>query len=125
VSNSNGGKPTLTVVAGTGMPSGENSAPVEPKKRRGRRPGRFGPYRVDKPTSADYERQLSAFRDLEHQICNIERMVGITKGLVSGWLEKSGRSLPREGELTVCAFEQLERMAAEIKREYYRAYETR
>jgi hypothetical protein len=62
------------------------------------------------------------FRDLEHEVCNLERMGGIVHGLVAEWLNVAGNPLPREGELMVFAVEQIDKLLMEFKAHYYGAW---
>jgi hypothetical protein len=65
----------------------------------------------------------SAFRDLESEVCDLDRMGEIADCLVMEWLETTGSSPPRQAELAVCAVQQLHRLLNEFKTQYYRAFE--
>jgi hypothetical protein len=75
------------------------------------------------PNEEFKERLAQAFRDMEGQICDLDRMSEIADRLTGGWLEESGASPPREAELAVCAVEQVSKAMKEFRENYYRAYE--
>jgi hypothetical protein len=64
----------------------------------------------------------SAFRDLESEVCDLDRMSEIADCLTMEWLETTGSSPPRQAELAVCAVQQLHRLLNEFKTKYYRAF---
>ena len=43
------------------------------------------------------------FRDLEHEVCNLERAGKIVEHFVAGWLNVGDNPLPRDAELAVYA----------------------
>ena len=65
----------------------------------------------------------SAFRDLESEVCDLDRMSEIADLLVMEWMETAGSSPPRQAELAVCAVQQLHRLLQEFKTQYYRTFE--
>ena len=62
------------------------------------------------------------FRDLESEVCDLERMGEIADRLVSEWMGGESSSPPREAELAVCAVQQLRKLLTEFKTQYYRAW---
>jgi hypothetical protein len=64
-----------------------------------------------------------AFRDLESEVCDLDRMGEIAERLVAEWMGGESSSPPREAELAVCAVQQLRKFLTEFKTQYYRAWE--
>jgi hypothetical protein len=62
------------------------------------------------------------FRDLEHEVCNLERAGKIVEHFVAGWLNVADNPLPRDAELAVYAVEQLCKRLTEFRADYYRAW---
>ena len=68
------------------------------------------------------ESLATAYRGLESEVCDLDRMSEIADRLTAEWVECSGTAVPREAELAVCAVQQLRRALKEFKAEYYRPY---
>ena len=65
----------------------------------------------------------SAFRDLESEVCDLDRLSEIADLLVMEWMETSGSPPPRQAELAVCAVQQLYRLLQQFKTKYYGTFE--
>jgi hypothetical protein len=63
------------------------------------------------------------FRDLENEVCDLERMGEIADRLVAHWLNVASNPLPREAELAVCSVQQVDRALKQFKTQYYSAWE--
>jgi hypothetical protein len=77
---------------------------------------------VAKFPDEEFRDQLAdAFRSMESEFCDLDRISEIADRLTAEWIEISGKA-PREAELAVCAVQQLHRALKEFKAKYYRAY---
>jgi hypothetical protein len=72
------------------------------------------------PEANDALARDERFRDLEAEVCDIERMGEIADRLVAEWLNVESSS--REAELAVCAVQQLDRALKQFKTQYNRAW---
>lgn len=75
----------------------------------------------DKP-SKTVKHFVSAFMNLENEICDLDRMGEIAEILMMEWFETTGSSPPRQAELAVCAVQQLHKLLSEFKTKYYSAW---
>jgi hypothetical protein len=62
------------------------------------------------------------FRDLEAEVCDLDRMGEIAERFVAEWMEIEDSSPPREAELAFYAAQELRKRLTEFKTQYYRAW---
>jgi hypothetical protein len=63
------------------------------------------------------------FRDLDAEVCDLDRMGEIAERFVGEWMGLESSSPPREAELAFYAVQELRKRLTEFKTRYYRAWE--
>jgi hypothetical protein len=64
-----------------------------------------------------------AFRGLESEVCDLDRMGEIAQHLVIEWMGLESSEPPREAELAFYGVQELRKRVTELKTQYYRACE--